>query len=310
MGIPADSRRGRQADNITQNLADKGLAAAADLFGRSFIFDGAGRGWSSEEFIPLGTQQDAVIDLAGHTAARPNQMTFTVRNAGRVDVRGLVEYLQGTSNVIPQDQLAWLNHTLRDDPSKRFITRPKGLTYYVREEGLTFPLDSTYGLLEALRGFHQGVSTHFGRLSVNVDASTSAFHTPNVSLAEVIKILENAAMSRGEVSDYVSGIYFYVRHLGESRTTIKKKCQGLAAADAISAQFEEEDHTTGLKRQTTVADYFKRKYNIDLNYPRLPLLKSRDALFPPELCFTCAGERYKGVLEGREVSHPVLQISY
>ena len=78
--------------------------------------------------------------------------------------------------------------------------------------------------------------------------------------------------------------------------------QRLSPEGARSTTFEELDRATGQFAMTTVEFYLQRKYNITLKYPNVPLVVSKDGMFPVELCYTPHGERYKEPLQGQETA--------
>ena len=255
--------------------------------------------------MPVGESRTTVIDLEGHSSARPNQVEVAVRNSGRLNIRELVNYLKrGHSRTMSHESPAVrdcfnaLNSIYRQDPAARFTTRRNSSAFFVRARGLTLTLQSTGGILEALRGLFQAISYTFGALSLNVDVITSAFYVPDLCMVDVAKAFAGITPYQSidsvgrsamflEACDRMIGMFFTIRHLDSTKNTKKLRVQRLSPGGAQGTTFDEKDYATGKVLPTTVADYFRRKYGIKLRYPDLPLLKTKDGDFPSKgYCFT------------------------
>ena len=97
-------------------------------------------------------------------------------------------------------------------------------------------------------------------------------------------------------------MYFSVKHLSEAKNSQKRRIQRLSDLNALTMEFAVKDAGANQEQKTNVNDYFMKKYNIRLAYPQLPLLVTRDGMFPMELCFTSPNERYKQPLQGAETA--------
>jgi hypothetical protein len=68
--------------------------AVKTFWGDDFVFDGVSLGWSPKR-LSIGPNVSTTIDLEGHSVQRPNQVEVTIRNNGTLDVKALVDYIQG-----------------------------------------------------------------------------------------------------------------------------------------------------------------------------------------------------------------------
>ena len=282
----------------------KALLKASSFLGPEFVFDGVATGWTTRLLMPVGETRTTVIDLEGHSSTRPNQVEVAIRNSGCLNLRKFVDYLKsgqlGTMyHVSPtiRDCLNALNSAYRQDPAIRFISTRNSSAFFVRAAGLTTTLQSTGGVLEALRGLFQTVDYTFGVLSLNVDVITSAFYVPDLCMVDVAKAFAGITPNQSlesvgrsaiflEGCERVVGLYFTVRHLDPTKNAKKHRVQRLITGGAKGTTFDEKDHATGKVAPTTVTDYFRRKYGIKLRYPELPLLKTKDGDFPSKrYCF-------------------------
>ena len=313
MAIPAESQR-RGSDKLTSMHFAKALDKAKDFLGSNFIFDGVSLGWSIDLLVDVSKEPKMRrIDLDGHSKDRPNQVDVALRNTGPLNIRALVDWLKSNKSGLMSYEnpkvefvLKFLNATYRQDPASRLITRPKSSAFFQRSPNLSLTLQSTGGVLEALRGIHQAVQVSFGKLSLNIDVVCSAFFVPGLPMMDVVKAFAGASprqqLDRSMcmlASDRVNGIFINVRHLNEARNTRKMRITRLSGSGAKETTFEQQDREKGISVMTSVYNYFNDKYNITIQYPDLPLVVTKDGSFPMELCFTASGERYKEALQGK-----------
>ncbi|MCJ1420408.1 hypothetical protein MMC32_006765 [Xylographa parallela] len=319
MVVPSSSQR-RGSEKVSAMQQAKAVLKAQQLWGDNFVFDNVSLGWSTDLLMPIGDSRTVFLDLNGHTAEKPNQVEVSMRNTGALNIKKFVDYITtsksfGIQSSDPEieDTFKALNAIYRQDPASRFITRPKSTAFFVRAPSLSLVLQSTGGVLEALRGAFQTVSYAFGHLSLNVDVVCSAFYVPNLQMVEVAKAMAGVSPQQGlhEIGstsmfrtgcERLVGMFFVVRHLNAVRNTKKMRVQRLSPNGARETSFEELDRSSGQSATTTVESYFKRKYDIKLLYPNVPLLVCKDGMFPLELCYTPEGERYKEPLQGQETA--------
>lgn len=199
MRVPASSQR-RGSDKVSSFMQAKVFLNSQDLWGKFFVFDGA-TGWSPENLIPDSNEEKhAIVNLPGHTNEKPNQVEVAMRNVGHIKVSKMVDFIAkgnvglACKDVAVEDCFKALNCLFRDDPSQRFLTVDKSSAYFIRTPGLVHRLESTGGVLEAIRGVYQSVSNAFGRPSLTIDTKTIAMFVPHQSL------LDNATKISG-VSD-------------------------------------------------------------------------------------------------------------
>ncbi|PVH73736.1 Piwi-domain-containing protein [Cadophora sp. DSE1049] len=77
-------------------------------------------------------------------------------------------------------------------------------------------------------------------------------------------------------------------------------------AHAKNTHFKFRDRSTGNEQEVTVFDYFKRTYNIELQYWWLPLIiTERAGMFPMELCTLSPNQRYNFKLSPEQTSNMI-----
>jgi hypothetical protein len=222
----------------------------------------------------VGKDNSALIDLPGHKPERPNQVHINLRCTGTLNIATLVQYIMSGAietnpmgNKTIEPLLKWLNAVYRQDPASRWVSRPNASAYYDRTPETSMALKSTGGILEALRGVFQTVQLRFGRLTMDVDTTTTAFYTPNKSFIELLHatagISPNANIQAYfldnpgrffEACGRLVGMFFNVRHINDVRNARKVKFQKWSRADAFETVFEKDDPTSGKKTMINVKE--------------------------------------------------------
>lgn len=307
----------------TQQLARALMTQEITAFlGEDFVFDGVSLGWSPKQIIAVGTAETIVIELEKRRDGKPNSVEISLKSTGPLPIATLVNYIQNgkielnpAGNDTIENILKWIQAVFRKDPANRFITRPNSSAYFDRSPETTMMLRSTKNVLEARRGVYQSMQLRFGRITLNVDTATTPFWVPGVCLIDTTCALMGVQAGRLE-GDFLAnpekffvtcgrlrGSFFNIRHLTPAKKDRKIKLTGFSQRNAIETTFDEkigdDDSAT---QSTSVSDYFERKYNIKLQFPRLPLATTRFGDFPLELCYSADGERYKEVLQGQETA--------
>ncbi|ELR04129.1 hypothetical protein VC83_02051 [Pseudogymnoascus destructans] len=321
--VPEDSQLKGSDKVSSQQLARVLMTkAVATFLKEDFVFDGVSLGWSPHVIVPVGTAETNVVELEKRRDGKPNSVEVSVRSTGVLPVGTLVGYIQGgkfdlnpAGNESIENILKWIQAVFRKDPATRFITRPNSSAYFDRSPETTMMLRSTKNVLEARRGVFQSMQLRFGRITLNIDTATTPFWVPGVCLIDTACALMGTQTGRLE-GDFLSnpekffvscgrlrGSFFNIRHLTSSKKDKKIRLTGFSQRNAMESTFEEragDDEST--TQTTSVSDYFERKYNIKLQFPRLPLASTRFGDFPLEVCFSADGERYKEVLQGQETA--------
>ncbi|KAJ1726204.1 hypothetical protein LPJ61_005350 [Coemansia biformis] len=174
----------------------------------------------------------------------------------------------------------------------------------------------TAGGLELWQGFSFSVRPGIDRLYLNVNTAVTAMYAPGALLDALVKVLDlrDADQLRGHVTpqtvramgSYLRGMVLYLRHRG-IRGKRKFAIKGMTTNPLDRESFEWEDpNNPGHPESITVAQYYRRRYNIDLRYPYLPgLVGRRNAVFPIELCEIAENQRYKGKLNEQQTADMV-----
>lgn len=68
----------------------------------------------------------------------------------------------------------------------------------------------------------------------------------------------------------------------------------VSECSARTFKFDFKHRDTGKEENISIFEYFKRKYNIHLQYPDIPVLEmtKRGVTYPMEVCHMLGGQRY------------------
>ncbi|KAL8641325.1 MAG: hypothetical protein Q9226_008650, partial [Calogaya cf. arnoldii] len=174
--------------------------------------------------------------------------------------------------------------------------------------------DPTFRLgqgLIALKGFHTSVRSSTSRLLVNINVANAAFY-PAINLF---------ALMNEYTSNYAqSGLESFISRLKVSHKLYKKKT--VKTVKGFSHPRHDKDHDQprfgnahtisfnwdkeGMKSMVTVFGYFKRQYNIPINYPEVPCINvgsdQRQVFIPSELLTIEPGQQYNKKLSADQTA--------
>ncbi|KAF7366724.1 Protein argonaute-3 [Mycena sanguinolenta] len=217
------------------------------------------------------------------------EYTLTITYTQPLDTQALTKYLGGdpqyrTYDILPI--ISALNIILAAHPN-----RPGGGVMVGRNR-FFFPSSerpiSLGGGLEAQRGFYSSVRPAHRQLMVNVNVCTTAFYTPG-NLARGMEDFRNASFG-ARPNAFVKGVRIKTTHLG-----YKKTVKSVFNKSARDHKFDCAEFG-GL---ISVEDYFRRKYNIRLQFPTMPLVDvggAKSNYLPPELCEILPNQPFRGKL--------------
>ncbi|KAL9595041.1 MAG: hypothetical protein Q9179_005141 [Wetmoreana sp. 5 TL-2023] len=238
-----------------------------------------------------------------------------IRKTAQIDLNMIHAFLDGKTDFGPPviNAINFLDHLIREHPSKQHINIKK--SYFDRAAGAVKDLG---GGIEAMRGVYQSIRMAEGkRLVLNVDVSHTTFWRrssfPSIvnqlSLHMDIDTLHVNWRKNMRDPTTVNEKFKTMRRLKRNKFIVEHK--GRSDAESVRVHtvddvlnipaneytFEITDRVTGVvTRSPNLYDYYAKKYNIHLQYPRLPVVKTtrgkKDVVFPMELCHMIPGQRY------------------
>ncbi|WLF80358.1 hypothetical protein PVL30_004135 [Lodderomyces elongisporus] len=158
--------------------------------------------------------------------------------------------------------------------------------------------DFQKGLFIAL-GTFVSVRCSFGNVRVNINPTPAIFYKafkPDGNPMSVVDLVQDYLQIKGvpnesdvkKVQSFLKGLKVYRNYL---KKISGKAIQGFNFREnSNTLKFEDSDG-----KLTSVAAYFKSKWNIALKYPQLPLLKiGPTAYLPMEVAYVVPNQQYKG----------------
>ncbi|KAJ1934164.1 hypothetical protein EC988_008891, partial [Linderina pennispora] len=186
-----------------------------------------------------------------------------------------------------------------------------GRSFFTRTQSM-----QTQRGLELWRGFSLSVRPGEGKLYLNVNTAVTAMYMPGPLMATIARLLGVRSegdldrrlndMQAREIGSYLRGLRLLVKHRG-IKGSRKFSFKGLTKNPLDKESFDWEDpQRPGSVENITIAEYYKRRYNLRLNYPHMPgLVGRRGAVFPIELCEVAENQRYKGKLDDQQTADMV-----
>ncbi|KAJ3894462.1 argonaute-like protein [Lentinula edodes] len=224
-------------------------------------------------------------DENGPPTTGGKEYTLDIKFTQDIDTASLLQYLAGKRNYMDYDIMpivTALNLILSAHPS-----RPSNGGVMVGGNKFFWPGSSPMPLgggVEAMRGFYSSVRPSYNQLMVNVNVCTTAFYQAD-NLANALQVfMANSFDARPTA--FVKGVRVKTLHLGYRKTV-----KSVTNLTPRQHRFTTED-----MGEVDVATYFRRKYNITLRYPDLPLVDvggQKANLLPPEVCEILPNQPYK-----------------
>nr|XP_043609123.1 protein argonaute MEL1-like [Erigeron canadensis] len=229
---------------------------------------------------------------------REKEFKVTIKFAARKDLHHLRQYLAGRQSDIPQETIQALDVVLRESASKnreiigRSLFTPDGKG--VLGDGVEF-----------WKGFYQSMRPTQMGMSLNIDMAARAFYEPRLVSDFVGEFLGKdisrplSDQERLKVKRALRGVRVEVRRKDYMR---RYKVNGLTAQPLNQLTFVDETGAT-----TTVVQYFRTKYNIQIRFPFLPAIQAgteaKPTYLPMETCWLAGGQRYALKLNEKQVTN-------
>lgn len=265
---------------------------SADLGGRRPVFDGSNLLYSAKA-LPFEVRS-FTISVRRTASDRPQDFVLHLKRANVLSLRSLNRTsLQGQANVVPTDLLQALNIVVREHPTRSLL--PIGRSLFSD----TLPAHPIGRSFEILSGFTPSVRNTQQSLSLNLDYSGAVFYK-NIGVVEFLRdqdrsldpTIRLAPQKSENALHALRGLKVNVIHRKPNRTYIIRE---LSSVSADELRFRLDGG-----QETTIVAFFRQKYNLQLQYPKLPCLKmgaANDIYLPMEVCEIAPHQRYRKTLQ-------------
>uniref|UniRef100_A0A7E4W4Z4 Protein argonaute-1 n=1 Tax=Panagrellus redivivus TaxID=6233 RepID=A0A7E4W4Z4_PANRE len=263
-------------------------------------------------FPPNVSRVEVEVVMPGD-ASVDRRFKVAIKYVSVVSLARLDEAMGGRIQNVPIDAVQAMDVILRHLPSMRYT--PVGRSFFsspqaplagghAGQAGAPYHSDSKLGGgREVWFGFHQSVRPSQWKMMLNIDVSATAFYRkmPVIDfIAEVLELPVQALSDRRTLSDAqrvkftkeIRGLKIEITHCGAMRRKYRvcNVTRRPAQTQTFPLQLE-----NGQTIESTVANYFKDKYNMQLKYPHLPCLQvgqeQKHTYLPPEVCEIVSGQR-------------------
>ena len=293
--------------------------ARRDRTGPRILFDGNKLAWSATQ---MDDQMSLMIDLDAEegrparpgSSRPPNTFRLVIRKTKTLDISIVQQYLDGrvTMSASVLESLSFLDHMLREGPAQNNQLVQVKRSFFNRNGDR---MDLGQGV-EVFRGVYQSIRLAQGKkLTINIDVAHCTFWKPNSLLSAIIakmKVSDANTIAKNLVRIGENGssqLSPFERLLVKNFKKLRVKANykgctipnkewvfdGFADENAKQRMLDMKDdkgQKTG--RQESVYDYFRRKYNVIIQFPQIPLVKfsRKDVFYPLEFLYIVEHQRY------------------
>ncbi|MCO5609555.1 hypothetical protein L7F22_063784 [Adiantum nelumboides] len=272
-------------------------AHQAEMLGAMVAYDGQRALYTATE-LPELLEMEVELTQGDGPKRRNNQFKITLREASRIRMGLLQEYLNGSRRILPQDCLQALDIVLREAAVVPFIQ--KGRCFF----GSHFGEKSLGGGVQAYSGFYQSIRpAQNGLLSLNIDIAAAPFLEP-ISLPD---FLANAF--RKDIRDLNQELARPDAYGDQARVKAKKLLKGIRVETVHNRGAKRKYRIQSLSNEplrnlrfdmdgesVSVIDYFSRTYNYKIALPGLPAVESgtkeKKHYLPMEVCKIVSGQPF------------------
>lgn len=270
------------------------------LDGRLPVYDGR-KGLFTAGPLPFKTK-DFNLKLTNPERANQGEKEYkvTIKDAAKIDVYSLKQFLAGRQRELPQDTIQALDIAMRECPSSRYVSISR--SFFSQEFGHNGEIGNG---VECWRGYYQSLRATQMGLSLNIDISATAFYKAQPILDFALEYLNLRDTSR-RLSDQdriklkkaLKGVRVVATHRHD--ISIRYRITGITSLPLNDLTFDQDG------TMVSVVHYFKHQYNYGLKYIQWPCLQagsdSRPIYLPMEVCSILEGQRYSRKLNERQVT--------
>ncbi|KAK3837132.1 MAG: Piwi domain-containing protein [Linnemannia elongata] len=283
----------------------------SDLNGARPVFDGRKNIFSPKAF-PFDSRTFEVRSDACLSAC---SFKVKVKKASTINLEELHRFLNGRSALTNNclTAIMALDVLIRHQPAMLYATVGRSFYTPIGKQALAGPLD-------VWRGFYQSARPALGKMMINMDVSATAFFSSGslLELAAKISNVRNVDDLRRtsppinwrKIEKTIKGLRFTVSHRERARRSFK--VFALTETTAKDTKFKLQPRSNSdpaapeEEVETDLVTYFKKAYNINLNFPMLPCVQAgKNITLPIELCSVIEGQRYMKKLDERQTADMV-----
>ncbi|ETI23115.1 hypothetical protein G647_04912 [Cladophialophora carrionii CBS 160.54] len=300
--------------------------ARKEKTGPQMIWDGNRLAWSLKDHGEIRTTVDLDAEDGRPSRDGRNSFRLHIKKTREINPSIIQSFLDRKIQMSKEvaEAIIFMDHLLREGPSQnpQFIAIKRSL---FKRQGQRQDLG---GSIEAWRGIYQSMRLAEGqKLIINLDVANTCFWRPtSLTSALVTKWREftdvnsianqmrptqnNGAREANNLQKTVQrafkGVEVKAVYKGNPLPNKVWKIVRFSTNNANQEMIDWKDPNTKQPTGETisVAQYFRRKYNITLQYPNLPLVEmsKKNVLYPMEFLQIMEGQRYASKLDEWQTS--------
>ncbi|KAK4934510.1 Protein argonaute [Elasticomyces elasticus] len=306
-----------------------GSQARKKATGPPMIYDGNRLAWSITDHNEIRLMVD-LDQEEGRQSRDPSRNTFRlhIKKTRQLDISVVQAYLDGRIqfNIEVAEAVNFMDHLLREGPStsNQFLSLRRSV---FKRQGQRADLG---GGIEVWRGVYQSMRLAEGKkLVINLDVANTCFWKPSSLISTIITKFRmrdpqqivnemrprqdngsrRAPETHSTVRKAIKGIMVTAQYKGNPMADKEWKIASLSLNNAHEETMEWKDPQT--KKPTgervSIAQYFKRKYNLALQFPELPLVEmtKKGVMYPMEFLQIISGTRYAAKLDETQTANMI-----
>ena len=296
--------------------------------GDEMIYDGNKLAWSRKDVKEVRLMVD--LDVEEGRTSRGDKNTFRLRIAPAkvVDISVIQSLLDGriamSTNVL--EAINFLDHLLREGPSHNSNFVAVRRSFFARN-GERMDLGQH---VEVFRGVFESLRLAEGKkMIINIDTAVTTFWKPTALITAITQAwgmrdsqqLGNAVQPQQDnghkslnstakaISGRFKGTLVKAQYQGNPAPGKEWKIHRLSTNNANEEKIEWRDPQTrqATGEQISITAYFQRRYNIRLQFPRLPLVEmtKKGVHFPMEVLHLLQNQRYAAKLNETQTANMI-----
>ncbi|PIA13123.1 Piwi-domain-containing protein [Coemansia reversa NRRL 1564] len=274
------------------------------------VYDGRKIAYASKRVC--GKNETLNLEVKHKEDGRESILVIQLCEAAVIDASSITRFIRGESGMEFADIQPALNAL---DTAIGTVARKDmvgfGRSFFTGAQSI-----QVGGGLELWRGFSLSVRPGIDRLYLNVNTAVTAMYVSGELLQTLMDMLnvrdpfrlrdQLTPQSIRRLDSYLRGLELVLGHRGiRGNRRLVAKCLTKLPLDKETFEWEDPSKP-GSAKKITIAQYYRRRYNVDLSHPYLPgILSTRGAIFPIELCTVAERQRFRGKLDERQTADMV-----
>ncbi|KAL9021543.1 MAG: hypothetical protein Q9185_001274 [Variospora sp. 1 TL-2023] len=272
----------------------------------------SGESKSDEKYFRLAYHEEGALP---RPTEKPSRVTISL--LGVVSTSEMARYLQS----VPEDSthlesrlstIQALNIVINATPNENAAIYQASRNVFADYPRNTNPMEMTdyqnvdlTGGLIGVRAYYSSAKTSTARILLNVHGQCSPFY-PELNLRKLMELFDRSGRDDFAKEKFLRRLRVQFDHIkkdGQNIKTVGGFCHwedGLGSSESV--RFKSSQYPSDI----SVADYFKKKYDIKLQFPKAPVINfgsdDKPVWIPVELGIVMPGQPFRGKLNDEQTT--------